>query len=293
MLLEFSVENYRSICERQTLSLLAGSSKSAGAHTGFGPDGTPVLPVAMIYWANASGKSNLMRAFDALRRAVLFSGRNLPGQPLEALAPFKFQSTAVPRPTHFELAFVAAGLRYTYSLLLDADRVSMEQLSFYPQGREALLFARKHQQFTFSEYLKGQKAVIAALTAPNHLFLSKAAENNLAQLIPVFQFFSRTLMPIPLLDNSQEDRYKQLIMSDLHRLGSDDAYVRHFHKLLHTFDTGVAAFRIEPGGSDPESGLQVVVAHQAFDEQMASVGQVEHPLEEESAGTQKLFVLGA
>ena len=198
MVLEFSVENFRSFRDKQTFSMLADLAKSEYPENIIRREkGMNILKSAVIYGANASGKSNLMKAFQALRELVLNSGKNTPRENFEVYSPFKFNPDVSLQETQFELIFLVAQTRYHYTLSILRDRVVSEKLIFYPQGREAKLFHRTGQEFEFGDYLKGQKAVVAELTATNQLFLSKAAQNNLHQLSAVFLFFEFDFMTIP------------------------------------------------------------------------------------------------
>jgi AAA15 family ATPase/GTPase len=75
MILEFSVSNYRSFQSEQTLSLLPSGEGNGEAPDHMAQIGKwQVLKAALIYGANASGKSNLMKALQSLRTLVLFGG---------------------------------------------------------------------------------------------------------------------------------------------------------------------------------------------------------------------------
>ena len=84
MLLRFGVSNYLSIKDRQELSLVASSLKDdeSGLITPPAKVKERVLPAAVIYGANASGKSNVVKAFEFMRHFALYShSRGEPGKP--------------------------------------------------------------------------------------------------------------------------------------------------------------------------------------------------------------------
>ncbi|MEL6942649.1 MAG: AAA family ATPase, partial [Bacteroidota bacterium] len=160
MLLEFSVENYRSFYEQQVLSLIADESKvEFEAQLIAASNESKLLSTAVIYGANASGKSNLMKATAALRKLILYSAKNSPNQSFEEYDPFQFHEDSEQAPTYFSIDFLLNEIRYHYELGILKDYVLSESLHFYPKGREAKLFSRKKQKFEFGEHLKGQKAV--------------------------------------------------------------------------------------------------------------------------------------
>ncbi|MDX2283563.1 MAG: ATP-binding protein [Bacteroidia bacterium] len=292
MLLEFSIENYRSFRDRQTLSLLAGDDPAHPA-SGLlqGPESMQILPSAIIYGANASGKSNLLRAFQGLRNWLAVHSDLGPDQLIPAAEPFKFQTDLRAQASSFEVYFLAAQTRYRYLLRVSPETVEYEALFFYPQGREARLFERHGSSYEFGDYLKGQKSAIASLTAPNQSYLSKAARNNFQQLLPVYRFFSVGLMPVSFLDSYMDQAYLSKITAELAKSTAQDPFADTFKRLLRSFDTGITDFSITQQPLRQEH--EVVMYHPLYHPDGTLAGTAGHPLGEESAGTQKLFVLGA
>lgn len=74
MLISFTVENYRSIRDEQSFSMEPGRSEKLDERL-IADDSAQVLPVAAIYGANASGKSNVLGAIAFMRDAVVHSHR--------------------------------------------------------------------------------------------------------------------------------------------------------------------------------------------------------------------------
>ncbi len=298
MILEFSVQNFRSFRDKQTFSMLADTAKSEFSENiiEFGK-GIKVLKSAVIYGANASGKSNLMKAFQALRNLVLSSGNNTPKDDLAEYDPFKFNPDISLTPTQFELVFVHNNTRFSYSVSILRDRVVSEKLFFFPQGREAKLFIRSGQEFEFGDYLKGQKAVIAELTTTNQLFLSKAAQNNLKELTEVFFFFQFEFYTVPFLDKWIDSRFSDLIAKQIIEKGNNVSFVEKFKSLLRSFDTGIEDFKIKKRdlqySFDNDSEYEIYTQHILYNSDGRKVGKIFHQMKEESEGTQKLFVLGA
>ena len=294
MILEFSIENYKSFRERQTFSLVPDEGKSEAAnHLVSVGDKYTMLRSAVIYGANASGKSNFIKALEALRSLVLLPADRRPREQFAQYAPFQFNDRTQSAPTIFSLDFLLDGIRYTYSVSISAVAVLKESLYFYPQGREAKLFVRTGQTYEFGDYLKGQRSVVAELTNANQLFLSKGAGNNIAQLIDVYRFFSESLLVIPFDDSKSEAFYLNLIAERILKAKKNDLFLRNFTALLKSFDTGILDFRVEelenPG---PNSKYDILTEHAHFDNAGKERGTATFSLEWESKGTQKLFVLG-
>src|ERR1035438_4557545 len=109
MLLRFRVLNFRSLRTEQSLSMVAGTTKDR-AETVFHPPGVEdgVLPVAAIYGANASGKTNVILALQFMRAAVQNShARWEPDKPIQ-LDPFAGESAS---PTTLAVDFLLDGVR--------------------------------------------------------------------------------------------------------------------------------------------------------------------------------------
>ena len=191
MLLRFGVANHLSICERQELTLAASSLKDRdeGLITSeFVPRGA-VLPAALIYGANASGKSNLLNALSTMRRLALNShAAGRPGEGVDRTV-FRLDSKCADRPTCFDIDFVVDGIRYHYGFEATDEAFTAEWLHQYPKSHGRLLFDRRDSQFRFGRWLKGSNNNIAKLTRPNSLFLSAAAQNDHVLLSEIYQYF--------------------------------------------------------------------------------------------------------
>jgi hypothetical protein len=194
MLLRFSFSNFRSFREEQELSLIAGPFKDrldgvfnvAGLNEG-------VLPVAAIYGANASGKTNVLRALQVLDSAVRNSHRLWqPEQPIPR-DPFAGDAGA-DLPSRFVVDFLRDDIRHQYGFVVDSKTVLEEWLHVYPKGKRQVWFSRKlGRPLSFGDKLTGENKTIAQLTRNNSLFLSAAAQNNHEMLLPVYNWFSRSL----------------------------------------------------------------------------------------------------
>lgn len=105
------------------------------------PDGKRLLRLAMIYGANASGKTNVLAALEGLRTFCLHSPSNI-DEPT-GVEPFRFDINTPNEPTEFELRFYVGGLRYHYVLRMNMHRVIEEKLSYYTSNRPTMLFQRQ------------------------------------------------------------------------------------------------------------------------------------------------------
>lgn len=193
MLLRFKFSNYRSFRSEQELSLVAGSfsdhPKSVFEIPGL-KEG--VLPIAAVYGANASGKTNVLLALQFVQRAIHQSHRLWkPEQPIPRES---FAGEPADHPTRFIVDFIRTDVRHQYGFVANSTAVLEEWLHVYPRGKRQTWFSRKvGNRISFSDKLIGENRVIEQLTRNNSLFLSAAAQNNHEMLLPIFNWFSSTL----------------------------------------------------------------------------------------------------
>jgi len=201
MIVELRVKNYRSIGDEQVFSMVAGSGDENPENV-IEPQSRMkhrLLRSAVLYGANASGKSNLFRALFAMRRLVLNSTDHKPGDHID-ISPFVFRKELRKKPTEFDLTFIHDGVRYQYGFAVDQNSFREEWLYAYPKGQSQLLFHRDETNrdnvsspYKWGSNLTGEKKTIAGRTTKNVLFLSKAANENHPLLHDVFLWFSRSL----------------------------------------------------------------------------------------------------
>ncbi|HHG86073.1 MAG TPA: ATP-binding protein, partial [Bacteroidetes bacterium] len=126
MVLEFSVENFRSIKAKQTFSMVAEASNKKVSNlfeiTISNGDKIRLLKAAVLYGPNASGKTNFLKALVLLRKMVQ-SPSNIE-QGVKGYSPFLFEESSKKAPTKFELTFIGPGNhKYHYSLTFNSSRI--------------------------------------------------------------------------------------------------------------------------------------------------------------------------
>lgn len=140
MIINFSVENFGSIKEKQTLSFLANKSDHLEDYYIIEPiKGLRLNKLALIYGANASGKTTVLKALDFLR--------DICTEPFDKktekfdFEPFLFDEKTPIQNTKFELEFVQNGIRYFYEVELNKNCIVKEKLyNFNPN--KAVVFER-------------------------------------------------------------------------------------------------------------------------------------------------------
>lgn len=304
MLVEFSATNFRSINEAQKLTLVAGPGKEHLEQNTFdsGLTGIPrLLRSAVIYGANAAGKTNLLRALQFMQQLVATSATFQEATRV-AHSPFRLSRKTTTSPSEFEVVFVDEGVRYEYGFSVDANRIHKEWLIAYPHGRPQNWFERTFDtkenayEWQFSAKLKGSPRVWRDATRANALFLSTATQLNSEQLRPVFQWFQKKLIIIAtnvsqlnmgltfqLLE--QPDGKKELLkFVKAADLGINDLSLQRVPLAPLGAIDGNVVREPQPGGQIP-SVMRVTSYHKASDSEQ----RVAMDLGDESSGTQALF----
>lgn len=189
MLLRFSAANHLSLCGAQEISLIAGRTRGVVENLRFDRAPYTVLPAAVIYGPNASGKSNMIAALRFMRAAILNS--HLQGNPEGGVprSPFAFDPEAKKRASVFEADFLVEGVRYQYGFEANDNVFHSEWLYSFPEGKRRKLFERTLADVSFGSSMKGQKKILVDLMRPNSLFLSTATQNDHEELSKIRKFF--------------------------------------------------------------------------------------------------------
>lgn len=187
MLIEFSVANFRSFRERQTLSMVAAPRLHKRENIFRlhlqGEKKLELLKVAVVYGPNASGKSNFLKALNAVTK---IAGREASTQAaLLPVSSFCFDHALAIQPSEFELHFIHKGMRYQFELSATPENIVTERLTAYPKGREALMYQREHRdgadRYEFGSLLDSSKPLHETwirITPPRVLFITQAIANS-------------------------------------------------------------------------------------------------------------------
>jgi len=195
MLVQFSAKNYRSLKDKATLSLLAGADKE---HAGdlITVDGKKQLvPVAAIYGANSSGKSNVLMAMKTMQDMITGASAQLLKEKKLPYDPFAFDLVVKEHyPTEFEIIYFYNSIKYAYGFSYNAKQILTEVLYHWPNGREALIFSREKDKFEFRENINEQ-TTLAGRTPANKLYLVSSNEWNAPQTELAYKWFTEKLLP--------------------------------------------------------------------------------------------------
>lgn len=311
MLVEFSVANFRSFLERQTLSLVASTGselRTTNVVLADAPKTPDLVRTAVLYGANAAGKSNVLLAMQVMWELVRNSAQLPPGGQFN-VAPFAFSPEASHEPSEFELVFVQDGVRYQYGFSLTRERICDEWLFAWPEGRQQRWFERRWDPQTdktswhFGSSLTGQKKVWQDATRQNALFLSTAVQLNATGLLPPFNWFANRLKPVRPYARFAPDY-------SLRQCEADPAWQHRVAEYLAAADTGIADLRVQKHKMDtppappkvddhlPAPAIEITLRRPEqydvhFIHRTESGDEAEIGYNDESGGTQKLFAMAA
>lgn len=312
MIIEFAVTNFRSIKERQVMDFRIDGqigNKQLSDQITLPKDrshGNSLVKAMAIYGANASGKSNFLKAIYALKFMVINSGSFKLDDPIHTYEPFKLDKTYLKAPTVFEIAFIAKdNKRYHYTVHFNKNAILKEVLNVYELDKKAtfptLIFNRTKEGTI--EWKEGKDFSLN----PNQLLLSKAGTNDIPAIKEAYRFFSTYLFYAAAHSVFDEGmlRMAEEILSD--KTGENDKLKKLIISMIRAADTGITNIYTPGLGISPLSfpeemteeekskilerlTKRIKTVHTLY-ENGVTVGETDFDLKEESTGTMKLVGL--
>ena len=192
MLIEFSVKNFLSFKNKVTLSMEKGNGDE-NLDNIISINNVDLLKTTAIYGANASGKSNILKAFTC---AILMV-RNSSLIPVEGkwnfIKPFLFDEISKNNPSEFEFIFIANDVKYRYFFSADTNRVYDEILDVYYSQKPTNIFTRtKTNNYEFNND-KNKLESLSTNNTENKLFLSTATTWNYDKTKDAYLWFANAI----------------------------------------------------------------------------------------------------
>jgi hypothetical protein len=248
MLVSFSVSNFRSFGQEETLNMVASNKLTDHPEhrVAIGMTGKHVLRSAVIYGANAAGKSNLVQAMSVAQRLILSSD----GPPM-GIEPFRFDRERLGQPSSFEFRFLLGERVFIYGFDVTSRRIIGEWLAVQKEDDELTIFERNQDGVTRLEE-KTQRflpqdttlfttlKLLAQLPLTGHqLFLSRVrslpAESQGTTLKEVINWLTQDLVIL---------RAQHRTNDTLDRLFRDSAFRYFSSHFLNGIGTGIGDLNI-------------------------------------------------
>ena len=220
MIAEIKFKNMFSFRDETVLSFEADKSKDLESYhvVELAPD-VKLLKLAVIYGANASGKSNIIKVCDFIRSFITCTPLNK--AELIKIVPFLLNRTSKEQASEFSVSFYAMNgdkaIRYVYSVLFETTHIVRETLIYYLSQQPATVFERSMEN-NVSSIKFGQKVKIS--TAAKEEITLKCLPNmsvfaaymqvntNIAEMETALQYLTKQMMPA-IVPTSSLSRYAE------------------------------------------------------------------------------------
>lgn len=284
MILEFYVSNYLSIKDGLKISFVATSLKDSLSESNdmiaLSDTGLMLLRSAVIYGANASGKSNVLKAMAFYRHFITDSFKNSQAGEAIDVENFRLNATSIYEPTTMEATFIVGDFIYRYGFEVDSKVVRSEwlyQRTNKKRAKEIEIFYRTEKET--SVHQKSPlllELVNKRMVRDNALLLSAAAQFNEPKAVNILQWMNDIRV---IFGNEEEKLWNQAIKS------LDDENLR----LRITNFAKYADLGIE---SIVKIDNRIVSNHRQFDDEGREISDVAFSFSgNESEGTIKYFSL--
>lgn len=242
MLIRFTLENFLSFRDRVSFSMIPGKGLLKPHHKTDRVGGISTLKAAVIFGANASGKSNLIKAIDFGRRLVLIGTK--PDRKIDYQA-YRLDLKAISGDSRIEYEIQHKGKNYAYGFVFNSKEIKEEWLYEINKKSDFKIFERRNGVFDLEPLLKKNKKedeqqflkFTAKGTPINQLFLTeirtrrvKDNVKDINDLLNVYDWFLNALKVV-----FPNDKYNAGLRSEL-----NNEKVQHiYEELLKYFGTGI------------------------------------------------------
>ena len=301
MLLEFSVANFLSFRERKTLSLVASSISDFKDTNTITSERHTLLKGAVIYGANASGKSNFIRAMSTMKRIVILSFNQSSTKSLD-VTPFLLNTETENSASYFEVYFEILKVRYRYGFEVTNKEVVSEWLYESKKKEEKLLFVREGDGIEIAPSFK-EAENLESKTRDNALFLSVIDQFNGGTAKRIMSWFDNFIT----ISGLTHENYEMVTFKMLEK----EKTAKTLSDFYNSLDLGFERISIEKEKFNPktipenapESLVKLLIKdfegafrfkintlHKKFNKDNVHIEEVEFDMRsQESAGTNKVF----
>ncbi len=238
MLIRFNFKNYKSFKEENCLDMEATSIKEHSYNV-VNINEVSLLKVAAIYGANASGKTNVLEAFDFMKRKVLINDDLKKTIPLveESIYTYMLENG----PISMEVEILANNNKiYKYGFEIENEKVISEWLYFKRKTTFGVIFERNNNKVE----MKSSKIAGSINLDSESLFLNilnKIDKDN-EDVNAVYDWYLNSLyldLGNPNFENMINNKISNNIVSD-------SKYREELTKFIRTFDSGIVGLKTKP-----------------------------------------------
>lgn len=311
MLLQFSIRNFRTFKEKASLSLVASNyDKETREVDNINQDtkfNLRLLKSAVIYGANASGKSKFFDALLFMKHFVINSSKDSKKGDKIEIEPFRLNSESEKLPTEFEVIFTYKNVMYRYGFEANEKKIISEWLYYKPKTKEIELFYRDDNKFETHErnFTKGNTIIKEGLVRDNALLVSVAAQFNDSTSISVIEWFETLNIISGLEEREFKNNTIEKIKNNIEKvkileflkaadLGIQDIQYEEFSvsNISDEIKEKLRKLKEDMKELDPEAFSDVSTIHSKYDNDRINVGKVKFSvLRDESNGTKKFLYL--
>jgi len=291
MLIRFKFKNYKSFADETILDLTATNIKE---HTNslIEKNGIKILPMAAIFGANASGKTNLFLAFKSMCADVI--NRYEKNENHSLIKPYIFNQSLEKSSTEYEINIIIGDKEYRYGFVRNQVKVYEEWLfankfSKNTKAKEKMIFYRKGKKL-LTEKLNQKEdkefAYINSMIEENELLITAIGRRKRSDYSNIYEWFLHTSRVQDFSNDNDEVMSTELAAEFLCKYSS---CLEDVVNLLKKFDNSITDIKII---LEKDSELNEVYAVYSY--HLDSMGkEIKIPFESESSGTKKIFALAS
>lgn len=237
MLIEFSVKNFLSFKDKIILSMEKGNGEE-NINNIIKNDITDLLRTSVIYGANASGKSNVIKAFTCAIILVRTSNLMMPGGKLDLVKPFLLDDTSRNKPSEFEFIFITNNIKYRYYFSADENKIYDEILDAYYSQKPTNIFTRTNTNDYEFNSDKTKLEELKNKNLENKLFLATSSSWNYDKTKDPFLWFLNVI--------DTYDSFTNILDNDLMSYSKNDKNLKEFTlKLLKEADILIKDIKVD------------------------------------------------
>lgn len=303
MLLEFSVKNFLSFKDKITFSMEAATG-SENEENIIIENNEKILKTTALYGANASGKTNLIKAFTAVIMMVRMSNNRQIGEKLMQMESFAFDEETKNKPCEFETVFISNGNKYIYGFVANKDKIYEEYLYQYFSAKATRIFERTNcNDYKFLQSDEGKLNAIKEKNTDNKLFLATATTWNYDKTKDAYLWFAQNIETYTggsflndyAIESFSNDENEELKKFTLKLLEEADIVIKDFSVEIEERDVDSNLLMLlknlnmpTPTNQQKQRDVKIRMVHEVKDNNNI-IKSYDLNLINESSGTQILF----